>query len=52
MPAEAVERDLSYNVCCPAILICGNEDKAGHNSNTDRQKEVNGVIGDFLNKNM
>ena len=27
--AEAVERDLSYEIKCPALLICGEQDKAG-----------------------
>ena len=27
--AEAVERDLPYEIKCPALLICGEQDKAG-----------------------
>lgn len=27
--AEAYEKDLSYNITCPALLICGEKDKAG-----------------------
>jgi pimeloyl-ACP methyl ester carboxylesterase len=29
MLAEAVERDLPYEIKCPALLICGEKDKAG-----------------------
>lgn len=28
--AEAVELDLAYEITCPALLICGEEDKAGY----------------------
>lgn len=28
--AEAVEADLSYEIPCPALLICGEKDKAGY----------------------
>lgn len=72
MLAEAMEEDLPYRIDCPAILICGTEDKAGsaksynrrwakkeeipiywiegagHNSNTDRPEEVNGIIHRFV----
>ena len=27
--AEAVEKDLPYEIKCPALLICGEQDKAG-----------------------
>lgn len=27
--AEAIEADLAYEVSCPALLICGEKDKAG-----------------------
>jgi len=27
--AEAIEKDLPYKISCPALLICGKEDKAG-----------------------
>lgn len=30
MLAEAVEADLPYDISCPALLICGEEDKAGY----------------------
>lgn len=70
--AEAMEADLPYRIDCPAVLICGERDKAGsakaynlrwakeeglplfriagagHNSNTDRPDEVNGIIRSFL----
>ncbi|MCQ2400931.1 MAG: alpha/beta hydrolase [Lachnospiraceae bacterium] len=29
MLAEAIEADLSYEIYCPALLICGEKDKAG-----------------------
>ena len=29
MLAEAMEKDLPYEICCPAILICGDHDQAG-----------------------
>lgn len=29
MPAEAVEADLQYGIHCPAMLICGEKDRAG-----------------------
>lgn len=28
--AEAIEADLAYEISCPALLICGEEDKAGY----------------------
>jgi pimeloyl-ACP methyl ester carboxylesterase len=28
--AEAIEADLSYEISCPALLICGEKDKAGY----------------------
>ena len=72
MLAEAMEADLPYRIDCPAMLICGEEDRAGsaksynrrwakeeglpihwiknagHNANTDRPEEVNGLIESFL----
>ena len=27
--AEAIEKDLAYDIICPALLICGEKDKAG-----------------------
>ncbi len=30
MLAEAVEADLSYDIKCPALLICGTKDRAGY----------------------
>mgnify|MGYP002625538250 CR=1 FL=1 len=72
MLAEAMEADLPYEIDCPALLICGTEDRAGsckryskawhkrtgiplvwipgagHNSNTDRPEEVNGLIEGLL----
>ena len=27
--AEAVERDLPYEIKCPALIICGEQDRAG-----------------------
>ena len=71
MLAEAYEADLPYEIDCPALLICGEKDKAGstkrynrkwaekeglpicwipgagHNSNTDRPEEINGLIRKF-----
>ena len=71
MLAEAMEADLSFEIGCPAILICGEKDNAGsarsynrrwaareglpifwikgagHNANTDRPDEVNGIIRRF-----
>ena len=68
MLAEAMEKDLPYEIKCPALLICGEKDMsgsairynkawhketgipiawikdAGHNSNTDKPDEVNGLI--------
>jgi pimeloyl-ACP methyl ester carboxylesterase len=68
MLAEAMEKDLLYEIKCPALLICGEKDKAGscirynkawhkntgiplewikgagHNANTDKPEEVNGLI--------
>ena len=29
MPAEAIKADLPYHISCPALLICGEKDKAG-----------------------
>ena len=29
MLAEAIKADLSYHISCPALLICGEKDKAG-----------------------
>ena len=29
MLAEAMEKDLPYKINCPAVLICGEKDKAG-----------------------
>jgi len=29
MLAEAMEKDLPYEICCPALLICGKKDRAG-----------------------
>lgn len=72
--AEAMEADLSYEIKCPALLICGEKDhagscvrynkawhkntgipivwiaNAGHNSNTDRPDEINGLIAEFAEK--
>lgn len=28
--AEAIEKDLAYEISCPALLICGEKDKAGY----------------------
>ena len=28
--AEAIEADLAYEIPCPALLICGEKDKAGY----------------------
>jgi pimeloyl-ACP methyl ester carboxylesterase len=28
--AEAIEADLAYEITCPALLICGEKDKAGY----------------------
>lgn len=28
--AEAIEKDLEYEISCPALLICGEKDKAGY----------------------
>lgn len=68
MLAEAMEKNLPYEIKCPALLICGEKDMAGsakrynkawnkatgipiawikaagHNSNTDKPDEVNGLI--------
>lgn len=72
MLAIAIERDWPYEIDCPVLLICGEEDKAGstkrynrkwteeaeyhiewiegagHNSNTDKPEEVNGLIEKFI----
>ena len=69
--AKAIEADLPYEIDCPAILICGEKDKAGsarhynrkwaeqegltiywisnagHNANTDKPEEINGIIRSF-----
>ena len=29
MLAEAIKADLAYHISCPALLICGEKDKAG-----------------------
>ena len=29
MLAEAIKADLQYRISCPALLICGEKDKAG-----------------------
>lgn len=29
MLAEAIKADLPYHISCPALLICGEKDKAG-----------------------
>ena len=70
--AEAMEADLPYRIDSPAILLCGEKDRAGsaknynrrwakkeglaicwikgagHNSNTDKPKETNHIIRDFI----
>ena len=70
--AKAVEEKRSYDIKCPAVLICGKKDHAGscirynkawhkksgipikwiddagHNSNTDKPEEINGIIRDFV----
>ncbi len=72
MLADAMAADLPYVIDCPAVLICGTEDRAGsakrynrvwaekeglplrwiegagHNSNTDRPDEVNGIIRELV----
>jgi pimeloyl-ACP methyl ester carboxylesterase len=72
MLADAMAADLPYTIDCPAVLICGTEDRAGsakrynrvwaekeglplrwiegagHNSNTDRPDEVNGIIRELV----
>ena len=72
MLADAMAADLPYRIDCPAILLCGEKDRAGsakaynkkwakqeglplywiagagHNSNTDRPEEVNGIIRAFV----
>ena len=52
MLAEAIKADLPYHISCPALLICGEKDKAGsakrYNSNTDQPDEVNRLIERFI----
>jgi hypothetical protein len=42
MLAEAIKADLPYHISCPALLICGEKDKAGsaknYNKNGIREK--------------
>lgn len=33
--AESIEADLAYKISCPALLICGEKDKAGFTKRTD-----------------
>lgn len=37
MVAEAVEANLPYKITCPAILVCGEEDKAGSAKNYNKR---------------
>ena len=37
MLAEAMEADLPYTIDCPAILICGEEDRAGSAKSYNRR---------------
>ena len=37
--AEAVERDLPYAIDCPALLLCGEHDKAGSTKRYNREWE-------------
>lgn len=72
--AGAVKARLPYDIKCPALLICGEKDRAGstkrynrawhkksgipiewirgagHNSNTDKPDEINGIIEQFIGK--
>lgn len=35
--AKAIEKDLPYEIKCPALLICGEEDKAGSTVRYNRE---------------
>ena len=62
MLAEAIKADLAYHISCPALLICGEKDKAGsaqsynkkwhqrEGSNTDQPDEVNRLIEKFISE--